>query len=57
MKKAIALTLALTMASSISAIALAGDAPIAENTYAPGSQISVLADAFSAEDGSSPSEE
>jgi len=57
MKKAIALTLALTMASSISAIALAGDAPIAENTYAPGSQISVLADAFSAEDGSSPSED
>lgn len=57
MKKAIALTLALAMASSMSAIALAGDEPIAENTYAPGSQISVLADAFSAEDGSSPSEE
>ena len=55
MKKAIALTLALAMASSMSAVALAGDDPIAENTYAPGSQISVLADAFSAEDGSSPS--
>jgi len=57
MKKAIALTLALAMASSMSAIALAGDDPIAENTYAPGSQISILADAFTAEDGSAPSED
>ena len=57
MKKAIALTLAMAMASSMSAVALAGDAPIAENTYAPGSQISILADAFTAEDGSAPAED
>ncbi len=57
MKKAIALTLALAMASSFSAVALAGDAPIAENTYAPGSQISLQADAFEAKDGSKPTED
>jgi len=57
MKKAIALTLALAMASSMSAVALAGDEPIAENTYAPGSVISILSEAFTAEDGSQPAED
>lgn len=57
MKKAIALTMALAMASSMSAVALAGDEPIAPNTYAPGSQISVLADAFVSKDGAKPTAE
>lgn len=57
MKKAIALTLALAMAASMSAVALAGDDPIAENTYAPGSQISISADAFTSSEGSNPTED
>ena len=57
MKKAIALTLALSMASSMSAIVLAGDAPIAPNTYAPGSEISIVAVKFADKDGNHPTDE
>ena len=57
MKKAIALTLALAMASSMSAIALAGDEPIAPNTYAPGSVISIEAGAFADANGAAPTAE